>query len=60
MVTLTVLDKENFESDQLLKLITGESVNGKRNKAENNSQKIALSSGIYAVPISKKLPWMNI
>ena len=56
MVTLVVQDKERLDDDHFIKMLQG-GVTGKDSRLTN---KIAQNSGIYAVPISKKLPWMTI
>jgi len=56
MVTLVVQDKERLEDETFLKMLQG----GAGIKDSRTANKIAQNSGIYAVPISKKLPWMTI
>lgn len=61
MVTLVIQDKRRLEDDTFIKLITGQSNGGIKGKeASIIGNKIAANSGIYAVPVSKKLPWMTI
>jgi hypothetical protein len=58
MVTLTVVDKERLDDDSFLSYLIGDINIGKNNPYVR--QKIAMNSGIYAVPVSKKLPWMSL
>lgn len=61
MVTLMIQDQERLEDETFLKLITGQSNGGVKGKeASRVGNKVAANSGIYAIPVSKKLPWMTI
>jgi hypothetical protein len=64
MVTLNVMDKERLDDENFLKMLTdNQSGNTKKAPSKQDSiasNKIAANSGIYAVPISKKLPWMSL
>lgn len=57
MVTLVVQDKDRLEDDTFIKLLSSQQARSNDGRTAN---KIAQNSGIYAVPISKKLPWMSI
>lgn len=57
MVTLLVQDKERLEDDSFIKML---SANQQKKGDTRNANKVAQNSGIYAIPISKKLPWMSI
>lgn len=68
MVTLTILDQDRLDDETFLKMLQAHNDNeAKKDKKKGGkgdstviSNKIAQNSGIYAVPISKKLPWMTI
>lgn len=63
MVTLTILDKESLDDEVFLKMLDAYSNSSKKkNNKEGDklSNKVAANSRIYAVPITKKLPWMSI
>ncbi len=55
MVTIIIPDKERLEDQTFLNMLkpsmTGDAV---------VINKIAANAGIYAVPVSKKLPWMTV
>lgn len=62
MVTLTVLEKERLDDDSFLKMLDAHNQSKGDKKKEQSiiTNKIAQNSGIFAAPVSKKLPWMTI
>ena len=64
MVTLVILDKERLEDETFIQMLTAQTApaaNGKKGgKHDIINNKVVANSGIYAVPISKKLPWMSM
>lgn len=61
MITLSVQDKDRMDDDSFIKLISGDIPASAKDKATGQiSAKVAMNCGIYAVPVSKKLPWMSL
>jgi hypothetical protein len=59
MVTLTLQDQDRLGDDMFLKLLTGQNAMKGKN-AGSVTTKVASNCGLYAVPVSKKLPWMTL
>jgi hypothetical protein len=60
MVTLTLQDQDRLGDDMFLKLLTGQNQQNKGKNAASVTSKVASNCGLYAVPVSKKLPWMTL
>jgi hypothetical protein len=61
MVTLIIQDKDRLEDESFIKLLSGQISHGKKGGSESTvSSKVAMNCGIFAIPISKKLPWMSL
>jgi len=61
MITLTIQDKDRLDDETFINLLSGQINHGKKGGKESTvSSKVAMNCGIFAVPVSKKLPWMSL